>query len=437
LLALLVLLVAEAIGRRKSPKAAKAFYQEQIYLEPEALTACPPVLFLENVNMKLTKTVGTLSVLAAALLASGFAQAQTTSMARPAFDSPEWADHAWYIGTGIGQGRAKMDNDRLVRALTTGGATGAAVSGDDKDVGYKFFVGKQMSRNFAVELGYSDLGEYTFNGTTTSPAGNFGANTKFRGATLDAIIAAPLSQAFSIYGRLGVNYTKATVDMNGTRIAAGVPRSIENKRTNPHVGLGVEYKFNEALALRAEYERYHISDPLGLRNQVNQANLQLVYKLGRPAAKPPVVIAPPPPPPPAPVAEPAPAPTPAPAPVPVSEKVTFNAEALFDFDKAVVKPEGRAALDDLLGKLQGMNTEVMVTVGHTDSIGSDAYNQKLSIRRAEAVKAYLVSKGVEQSRVYTEGKGESQPVADNKSAAGRAKNRRVTVEVVGNRTTTR
>lgn len=144
-------------------------------------------------------------------------------------------------------------------------------------------------------------------------------------------------------------------------------------------------------------------------------------------------VAPPPPPVAAPAPAPAPAPTPAPAPVPTSEKVSYSADAFFDFDKAVLKPAGKASLDDLVGKLKDMNLEVIIAVGHTDSVGTDAYNQKLSVRRAEAVKAYLQSKGVEANRVYTEGKGEKQPVADNKTAAGRAKNRRVEIEVVGTR----
>ena len=137
---------------------------------------------------------------------------------------------------------------------------------------------------------------------------------------------------------------------------------------------------------------------------------------------------------------PAPAVTPAPAEAkpatpaptqPASSKVTYAADAFFDFDKSVLKPEGKAKLDDLVGKVKNINLEVIIAVGHTDSVGSDAYNQKLSVRRAEAVKAYLVSKGIEKNRVYTEGKGEKQPVADNKTAAGRAKNRRVEIEVVG------
>ncbi|MES3010481.1 MAG: OmpA family protein [Pseudomonadota bacterium] len=149
-----------------------------------------------------------------------------------------------------------------------------------------------------------------------------------------------------------------------------------------------------------------------------------------------LVPPPPPAPAPAPAAAPAPAPAPAVVPVPVAPvatKVTYAADAFFDFDKAVLKPEGKAKLDDLTSKIKGINLEVIIAVGHTDSVGSDDYNQKLSIRRSEAVKAYLVSSGVEKNRVYTEGKGEKQPIADNKTSEGRAKNRRVEIEVVGTR----
>ena len=141
---------------------------------------------------------------------------------------------------------------------------------------------------------------------------------------------------------------------------------------------------------------------------------------------------------PAPAATPAPAPASAPAPAAAVQpaaatKVTYAADAFFDFDKSVLKPEGKAKLDDLVSKVKDINLEVVIAVGHTDSVGSDGYNQKLSVRRSEAVKAYLVSKGIEKNRVYTEGKGEKQPVADNKTKAGKAKNRRVEIEVVGTR----
>ncbi|MDR2851754.1 MAG: OmpA family protein [Burkholderiaceae bacterium] len=135
-----------------------------------------------------------------------------------------------------------------------------------------------------------------------------------------------------------------------------------------------------------------------------------------------------------PVVTPEPKPEPVPQPPVTASKITFAADAFFNFDKSVLKPEGRAKLKELAQKLQqGVNVETIIAVGHTDSIGTDAYNMKLSLRRANAVKAYLTSLGVPGNTIYVQGKGESQPVASNRTAAGRAKNRRVEIEVVGTR----
>ena len=149
----------------------------------------------------------------------------------------------------------------------------------------------------------------------------------------------------------------------------------------------------------------------------------------------------PPPPPPAPAPAPQPLPTPPPAapkPAPKPEKVTTASTVNFDFDRYVIRPDARSKLDDLVGSLRNVNLEVVIAVGHADRLGSDSYNMKLSVRRADSVKAYLVSKGVAASRIYTEGKGERQPVKDCKGS-GKTKaliaclepNRRVETEAVG------
>ncbi len=120
---------------------------------------------------------------------------------------------------------------------------------------------------------------------------------------------------------------------------------------------------------------------------------------------------------------------PAPVAAPVAQKLEFAADAFFDTDKSIVKKEGKAKLEKLAADIAGLDTEVIVCVGHTDSVGSEAYNQKLSERRANAVKSYLVAQGVNGEKIVTEGKGELQPVADNATAEGRAKNRRVEITV--------
>ena len=148
------------------------------------------------------------------------------------------------------------------------------------------------------------------------------------------------------------------------------------------------------------------------------------------AAAPPPKPAPPPPP----MAQPAPPPPPVAVVAPVTERITLSADVLFDFDKATIKPEGEHRLDELVEQLRGVSLDSVIATGHTDSIGTEKYNQGLSERRADSVKEYLISKGVGQNRIEAEGKGEGQPVADNRTAAGRAQNRRVELEVVGTKT---
>jgi OOP family OmpA-OmpF porin len=136
------------------------------------------------------------------------------------------------------------------------------------------------------------------------------------------------------------------------------------------------------------------------------------------------------------------APAPKPAPAPVVQRITLDADTLFDFDKSVLRPAGKTALDDFVVKLDGIKPEVINAVGYTDRFGTEAYNQRLSERRVLAVRTYLVTKGIESSRIHTEGKGETQPVTkagecdgakSKKVIACLQPDRRVEVEVIGNR----
>jgi OOP family OmpA-OmpF porin len=124
-------------------------------------------------------------------------------------------------------------------------------------------------------------------------------------------------------------------------------------------------------------------------------------------------------------------------PMPAIEKVSMSADALFDFDKSELKQDGKAALDEVVRKLNlaGAELGLIVSTGHTDSTGSSEYNMDLSVRRAEAVKDYLIGKGIDSNNIKTSALGESQPIADNATAEGRAENRHVEIEVTSTRTT--
>jgi OmpA-OmpF porin, OOP family len=375
--------------------------------------------------MKLARASGMLGLAALAAIASPFAAADDTG---------------WYGGANIGQSRAKMDDARISRGLLGGGFTSSTIADEDRDIGYKLFGGYQFNRNFALEGGYFDLGKFGFTANTV-PAGTLNGNIKVRGLNLDLVGILPITEKFSAFGRAGLNYAQARDSFAGTGSVNVSNPNPSKSAANYKFGLGLQYAITESLAMRAEVERYRINDAVGNKGHMDLISVGLVYRFGgrtpapasRVAAPEFVAAAPAPqpaavtPPPPAPVA----------VPVPVSEKVTYSADTFFDFNKSVLKTGGKASLDDMASKLNGMDLEVIIAVGHTDSVGSNAYNQKLSVRRADAVKAYLISKGVESSRVFSEGKGERQPVASNKTDNGRARNRRVVIELVGTRTVTK
>ena len=367
---------------------------------------------------KLAKASTTLGLVALAAIASPYAVADDTG---------------WYGGASVGQSRAKIDDARITSGLLGSGFATTSISDDDRDTGYKIFGGYQFNKNFALEGGYFDLGKFGFTATTI-PAGTLHGDIKLRGLNLDAVGILPITEKFSALGRIGVNYAQARDTFSGTGAVNVTNPNPSKNDTHYKVGLGLQYAFTESLAVRTELERYRINDAVGNNGDIDLISVGLVYRFGEktPAPAPraaepaPVVVA----------AAPAPQPVVAPAPAPRFEKYTLSATELFAFNSAELRmPQPK--LDEIANALSSdSKVDNVVITGYTDRIGSDKYNQKLSERRAVAVKSYLTSKGIDANRLKAEGKGEANPVVvctDKKRPAlikCLAPNRRVEVEQI-------
>lgn len=321
----------------------------------------------------------------------------------------------FYGGAGVGQAQSKIDDDRINVALIGVGATSTSITHDQQDASYKVFGGYQFNPYFGMEAGYFNLGEFGFKSTTTTPTGTLDGRIKLTGMNIDLVGTLPVNDQLSLLGRVGVHNARARDTFTTTGGLSVSNPNPEVRETNYKAGFGFSYKFSQSMSLRGELERYRINDAVGNKGDINVASLSLVFPFGRtpePAPKvvervvyvdaPIVVVA-----------------APAEAPTPERLRVSFNADVLFGFDRATISPSGKRALDKFTTELSDVAYDHVTIEGHTDRIGTQAYNEKLSLQRADAVKTYLVSRGaIPANKITTVGKGSSQPLTDAGACKG-------------------
>jgi len=387
------------------------------------------------------------SVLVWAVLASSGLYAQEVAM-----------NNGLYMGLSAGESKAHLDPALMSKNLLGLSADMTTFTADQKGTAYKAFVGFPMNPNWAIETGYFDLGRFGFD-AVTSPTGSLSGTSRIKGLNVDIVGTLPITDRWSLMGRVGAAYAQTKGSFKGTDGGALGTNETNKRETNYKYGFGTQYAFTPALTLRLEGERYRVNDSVGQRANIDVISLGLVYRFGgsppvgkttytpyvAPVAEPvakatpvvteaPVVVA---------VVVPAPLPAPLPTPVPKPWlKVKLAADSLFGFDQDSLQADGKQALDKLLVELQGVNVDKVQITGHTDRLGAKAYNEKLSTRRAEAVRNYLVQVGgMPASLVSFLGVGSAQPESSTNECKGMKASqalitclrvdRRVDVEVMG------
>jgi len=364
-----------------------------------------------------------------------------------------------YMGLSLGQSRANIDEPRITAGLLGAGLATTSINSNEREAAFKFFGGYQLNRYFALEAGYFHLGRFGFTANTLPP-GTLNGQIRLQGLNLDLVGTWPVTERLSVLGRVGAQYAQASDRFRGTGAVAVSNPNPGRRETNYKFGAGLQYEISPSMLVRGEVERYRINDAVGNHGDINVMSVSLVIPFGRsPTTAPramaptPVFVAQ------APLAPPPPMPAPAPIvavvpPTPVAalpivaaperRKVSFSADSLFAFDQSDVRPQGKAALDTFTRELQGTAFTQVTVEGHTDRLGTAAYNQQLSLQRAAAVKAYLVGVGgVDAAKVNASGKGESTPVTATGDCIGNRPtpkligclqpDRRVEVEVSGTR----
>lgn len=354
----------------------------------------------------------------------------------------------WYAGANLGLSSNSIDNSRVNYGLQAGGITTggglatSSINDHNQSIGGELFGGYQFNDNFALEGGYFNLGQFDFTANTI-PTGTLYGDMKVSGLNLNGVTTLPLTDNFSLFGLAGLTDNQVHDSFSPTGAVQVLRSTYDNTGFNYKLGVGIQYAITPSWTLRLEEERYRVNDAVNRQENINLISLGVVYHFGVKTpelVKPvtpivPVMVSDPPVPMPVQVVLPPPPPKP-----PV--KVSFSAALLFDFDKATLKPAGTQVLDKFAADISSISYESMTVTGHSDRLGSHAYNLPLSLRRAEAVKKYLTEKqSIGANKIVTKGVNGAEPVtkpgecigdkATKKLIACLAPDRRMEIEVTG------
>jgi OOP family OmpA-OmpF porin len=359
-------------------------------------------VILENNMKKISKTAGALGLVGFAVLSSPFALAE---------------DSNWYVGGNLGQSRTTIDDARINSYLAGAGLTSSSIADDNRGNAYKLFTGYQLNRNFALEAGYFDLGEFGYTATTV-PAGTRVGKIKLKGLNFDLVGLIPLTEKISAFGRLGLNYAQAKDNFTSTgAVPASLAASPGKNAANYEAGMGLQYDFTKSFGMRAEAERYRINDAVGNDGDVNMFSLGLIYRFGNKAptnAQKPVPL------------RAAGAPLLIIVPVVKTQQYCSILDIQFEIKKDEIQREEKEKLAVVGTFMNKYPDTTAVIEGHTDNVGGSDFNMKLSQRRAQSVVSYLVDNHhINPSRLTAKGYGESLPIGDNNTTEGQQANRRI------------
>jgi len=304
---------------------------------------------------------------------------------------------------------------------------------DDTSTGFKLFTGYRFNKLFGVEGAYHNFGDFEEDLDPPNPGGD--GKSEIDGFSVSGLVFAPLgNEDFDVYGKAGYYFFDQEVVVDDIVVGSNSPSGLV-------LGAGSRFAISDQFAIRAEADWFDIND-----GDLWSLNLGFEYLFGRPAkavapvaavAAPVVAAAPPPPPPP-------PADTDGDGVIdaddqcpdtPKGDRVgpqgctcDITRQVQFETSSAVLTEADKVILNEVAETMTRLKFVSGTVIGHTDSTGSEAYNQALSERRAASVVAYLESRGIAAGRLNASGAGESEPIADNATAEGRAQNRRVVLK---------